>query len=220
MNLQTYFDQYHMTKLGVFITICGFQEIANIFSECKISRSLGGCWRAGLIYEELDIVEIFINNKWVTTHNLPVPASWMSSVFHDGGLYLMKGGRQNSTVFTRNCTSLISSSTKSSGTASTNKEIWRQFQAPGGWGSSVASYLSRLVIIDECERVGGYSVARLWVMATSIGPALDGVVITAATVLKTEKIVVAHHESLYKHFVLNACPDIIIGVASRDSGKG
>ena len=103
-------------------------------------------------------------------------------------------------VFTRNCTSLISSSTKSSGTASTNKEIWRQFQAPCGWGSIVASYLSRLVIIDECERVGGYSVAGSWVMAPNIGPVLDGFGITAATVLKTEEIVVAHQESLYKHY--------------------
>ena len=146
----------------------------------------------GSFYEELDTVEIFINSKWVTTHNLPVPASWMSSAFHDGRLYLMKRGRQNNTVFICNCTSLISSSTKSSGTTSTNKEIWRQFQAPGGWGSSVASYLSRLVIIDEWERVRGYSMAGSWVMVTSIGPALDGDGITAATVLKTEEIVVAH----------------------------
>ena len=70
----------------------------------------------GSYYEELTIVETFINNKWVSKHNLPVTASSMSLAFHDSGLYLMKCGRQNSMVFTRNYTSLISSTTKSSGT--------------------------------------------------------------------------------------------------------
>jgi len=145
----------------------------------------------GSHYEELNVVEVLRRDKWVTVDPLPMQASSMSSTLHDGKIHFMKHGRQSSTVFTCSYTSLMSSSVKSSGAISS--PIWTLFQAPGGWGTTITSHLSRLVIIDEWERVRGYSrTTQSWLKSTSTGPTLDGDGITAATVLKTGEIVIAH----------------------------
>ena len=88
----------------------------------------------GSSHEELDVVEVLQGDKWLMVDPLPAPAALMPSTLHDGKICFLRHGRQDSTVFTCSCTSLISSCSKSSGNSSTDRPLWQQFQAPGdGW---------------------------------------------------------------------------------------
>ena len=144
--------------------------------------------------ENIDVVEVLQEDKWLMVDLLPEPACGMCSTLHDGKLCFMSRGYHGSTVFTCNCTSLISLCSKSSGNSSTDRPLWRQFQAPGGrCNTSVASCSSRLVFIDDWGRVRGYSrMTRSWLTTTSIGPTpyRDGN--TAAAVLNTGELILAH----------------------------
>ena len=142
--------------------------------------------------EDLEVVEVLLEDKWVAVDSLPIPASWMRSTLHDGKLCFMKHGRKGSTVFTCSCTSLISSNSKTSGNSSTDRPLWQQFQAPDRWGGTVVSWSSRLAFIDEWGRVRGYSsIAQSWLTASPTGPTPNEVYI-AATVLNTGELILAH----------------------------
>ena len=108
-----------------------------------------------------------------------------------------RGFQENSIIFTCSCTSLISSSySKSSGNSSTERPLWQQLPAPGGgWFITIASFSSRLVFIDGCGTVRGYSsMARSWLMANSIGPKPDGAGFIGANVLNTGELIFAHQD--------------------------
>ena len=153
---------------------------------------VAGGW--GSSHEELDVVEVLQGDKWLIVDPLPAPAAWMHSTLHDGKICFLRRGCQDNTVFTCSCTSLISSCSKSSGNSSTDRPLWRQFQAPGGgWSTTIASCSSRLVFIDDRGRVRGYSsMTRSWLTTTSTrsGPCRDGRI--AATVLNTGELILAH----------------------------
>ena len=144
--------------------------------------------------KELDVVEVLQGDKWLMVDPLPAPAAGMHSTLHDGKICFMRHGFFDSTVFTCSCTSLISSCSKYSGNSSTDRPLWQQFQTPssGGW-DTVASYSSRVVSIDGWGRVGGYSsITRSWLMATRTGLTPDRFGSTAATVLNTGELILAH----------------------------
>ena len=146
-------------------------------------------------YEHLDVVEVLQGDKWLIVDLLPVPASGMHSTLHDGKICFMRHWPFKSTVFTHSCTSLISSC----GNSSTNMPLWRQFQAPGERGTIVACS-SRLVFINSCGRVRGYSsITRSWLRATTTGHAPDRDGVIAATVINTGEVLLAHqHKGIYK----------------------
>ena len=145
----------------------------------------------GSNYEDLDVVEVLQGDKWLMVDLLPAPARGMLSTLHDGKLCFMRRGPRESTVFTCSCTSLISSCSKSSGNSSTKRPLWRQIQAPGGWGT-IVSCSSRLVFIDSWGSVRGYSsMTRSWLRATTTGriPHYGAI---AATVINTGEVILAH----------------------------
>ena len=151
----------------------------------------------GSSQEALDVVEVLQGDKWLMVDPLPAPATMMPSTLHDGKICFMRHVRQDNTVFTCSCTSLISSCSKSSGKSSTDRPLWQQFQAPGRWGTAIASCYSRLVFIDDWGRVRGYfSMTRSWLMTTSTGPTPDGR--TAATVLNTGELILADRHGVYR----------------------
>ena len=138
--------------------------------------------------EMLDVVEVLQDDKWLMVDPLPAPADWMLSTLHDRKICFI---RQDSTICTCSCTSLISSCSKSSGDSSTDRPLWQQFQAPGV-GDTIVSCSSRLVFIDYCGSVRGYSsMARSWLTATSTGPTPYKGGSTAATVLNTGEVILA-----------------------------
>ena len=145
-------------------------------------------------HEMLDVVEVLQGDKWLMVDPLPAPAAWMPSTLHDGEICFMRRGRQYNTVFTCSCTSLISSCSKSSGNSSTDRPLWRQFQAPvDEWFTTIASCSSRLVFINNRGRVRGYSsMTRSWLMTTSTGPTPGRTGTIAATVLNTGELILAN----------------------------
>ena len=154
----------------------------------------------GSSYEVLDVVEVLQGDKWLMVDPLPAPGSRMHSTLHDGKICFMRHGDEDNTVITCSCASLISSCSNSSGNSSTDRPLWQQFQAPGGgWGTAIASCSSRLVFIDYQGRVRGYSsITQSWV-TTSTGPPLDGADHTAATILNTGELILAHeHGGVYR----------------------
>ena len=146
--------------------------------------------------EMLDVIEVLQDDKWLLVDPLPTPADWMPSTLHDGKICFM---RQDSTICTCSCTSLISSCSKSSGDSSTDRPLWQQFQAPDA-GDTIVSCSSRLVFIDYWGRVSGYSsMAGSWLLATSTGPTPDTVGVTAATALNTGEVILAHrYDGVYR----------------------
>ena len=152
---------------------------------------VAGGWDSN--HKLLDVVEVLQWDKWLMVDPLPAPATWMRSTLHDGNICFMRPGRQDSTVFTCSCTSLISSCSKSSGNSSTDRPLWQQFQAPGRWDTTIASFSSRLVSIDDLGRVRGYSsMTRSWLMTTSTGPIHIQITNIAATVLNTGELILAN----------------------------
>ena len=150
---------------------------------------VAGGWHSN--NEKLDVVEVLQGNKWLMVDPLPAPAAMMHSTLYDGRICFM---RQDSTICTCSCTSLISSCSKSSGDSSTDRPLWQQFQAPDKWGT-IVSCSSRLVFIDYRGRVKGYSsMAGSWLSATSTGPTPYGFGFTTATVLNTGEVILAHED--------------------------
>ena len=156
---------------------------------------VAGGWDSHRDGEVLDVVEVLQGDKWLVVDPLPAPGYSMRSTLHDGNLCFVRHGRKDSTVFTCSCTSLISSCSKSSHKSSTDRQLWHQFQAPGGRGTTIASCSSRLVFIDARAKVRGYSsMTQSWLMATSTGPTPDEDGYTAATVLNRGMLILAHRE--------------------------
>ena len=145
--------------------------------------------------KSLDVIEVLQGDNWLTVDPLPAPAGRVHSTLHDGKLCFMRRRLLDSIVYTCSCTSLISSCSKSNGnSSSTDRSLWQQFQAPGGWGTTIVSCSSRLMLIDGHGGVRGYSsMTRSWLMATSIGHTPDSRIgFTAATVLHTGELILAH----------------------------
>ena len=146
---------------------------------------------------ELNVVELLLGDQWSTVDPLPAPCYFMHSTLHDGNLYFMGGGRQDDTVYTCSCTSLISSC----GTNTiTDRPLWRQFKAPRDHTGAV-SYSSRLVSIGGWCIIKAYSsVSQSWVEATSAGDRSDRYTYSvAAAVLPAGELVYAHkYGGVYK----------------------
>ena len=143
---------------------------------------------------KLNVVELLLGDQWSTADPLPAPCFYMCSALHDGSLYFIEGGEQGATVYTCSCTSLISSRGTNT---TTDRPLWRQFKAPGGYPA--VSYSSRLVIIDDMCIIRAYSsVSQSWVKATSTGDRIHGYApFVAAAVLPTGELVCAHEDGVY-----------------------
>ena len=104
---------------------------------------------------ECDVVELLLGDQWSTVDPLPAPCYDVHSTLHDGNLYFMGGWGQRNCVYTCSCSSLISLCMSSNNTT-TDRPLWRQFEAPHSYTAAV-SYSSRLVSIDGVCTIRAYS---------------------------------------------------------------
>ena len=147
----------------------------------------------GSNHEELDVVEVLQGDEWLMVDPLPAPAFAMSSTLHDGELCFLRLGPQDNTAFTCSCTSLISLCSKSSRNSSIDRPLWQKFQAPRERNTTIVSCFSRQVFIDGWGKVRGYSsMTQSGLAVTSTGPTPDKDGSTAATVLNTGELILAH----------------------------
>ena len=100
----------------------------------------------GRNYSNVDVVEVYNGQQWVTTDPLPKGCCYMKSTLHDGFLYLMGGDPQGKSVFQCSVQELIEQATPHPLKQST----WNTIRdAPYKW-CSVATFGGALVA------VGGY----------------------------------------------------------------
>ena len=96
---------------------------------------------------ELHTVEVLLGNLWSTAHPLPTPCSEMRSSLHEGNFYFTGGYKQEDTIYTCSCTSLITSCGLTGNDTSTTTPVWRELQAQDDT-RDIVSYSSRLIIIE------------------------------------------------------------------------
>ena len=141
----------------------------------------------------LHTVEVLLDDQWSTAHPLPTPCSDMRSSLHEGNIYFTGGNRQENTIYTCSCTSLITSCGLTGNDTSTTTPVWRELEAPRGT-VTIVSYSSCLITMDRWRSIIGYSSMRQsWVETTSEGKGEDkDTLYLAAAVLPTGQLVVAH----------------------------
>ena len=142
---------------------------------------------------DLHVVEVLLGDQWSTAHPLPTPCSRMRSSLHEGNFYFTGGDKQENTIYTCSCTSLITSCGLTGNDTSTTTPVWRKLEAPHDT-VAIVSYSSRLITMDERCSIRGYSSMRQsWVETTSEGKREDkDTPDIAAAVLPTGQLVVAH----------------------------
>ena len=155
---------------------------------------------------ELHTVEVLLGNQWSTAHPLPTPCSEMRSSLHEGNFYFTGGYKQEGTIYTCSCTSLITSCGLTGNDTSTTTPVWRELQAPDDT-VAIVSYSSRLIIIDKTRTIRGYSSMRQsWVETTSEGEREDSASsCLAAAVRPTGQLVVAHDGGVYRVTLSGEC---------------
>ena len=155
----------------------------------------------------LHTVEVLLGDQWSTAHPLPAPCWDMRSSLHEGNFYFTGGYRQENTIYTCSCTSLITSCGLTGNDTSTTTPVWRELKAPDDT-VAIVSCSSRLISIDEKFSIRGYSSMRQsWVETTSEGESEDGVTTDyiAAAVLPTGQLVVAHDGGVYRVTLSGEC---------------
>ena len=70
----------------------------------------------------LDTVEVFDGQQWVTADPLPMSCGRMKSTSHDGHYYLMGGWGQDTSVFYTSLQSLVDKATQHFPTSPTNTD--------------------------------------------------------------------------------------------------
>ena len=153
---------------------------------------------------ELHTVEVLLGDQWSTAHPLPTPCHDMRSSLHEGNFYFTGGYKQEDTIYTCSCTSLIASCGLTGNDTSTTTPVWRELQAPDDT-MAIVSYSSRLITVDKWCSIRGYSTMRQsWVETTSEGDRED-VIYLAAAVLPTGQLVVAHDDGVYRVTLSGEC---------------
>ena len=88
----------------------------------------------------LNTVEVFDGQQWVTADPLPKSCSFMNSTFHDGHYYLMGGSGQDTSVFYTSVQSLVDKATQHPPTSPTNTDqpsVWKTLpNTPHQWSST------------------------------------------------------------------------------------
>ena len=146
----------------------------------------------------LHTVEVLLGDQWSTAHPLPTPCYEMRSSLHEGNSYFTGGRGQRNTIYTCSCTSLIASCGLTGNDTSTTTPVWSKLEAPDDT-EAIVSYSSRLIAVDRRCDIRGYStMTQSWVETTSEGKRKDWNLFynpyKAAAVLRTGRLVVAHHD--------------------------
>ncbi len=154
----------------------------------------GGCDSHG---KYLDVVEVLLNDHWMTADSLPSSCWIMQSTFHEGNFYFTGGWDKREILFICSLESLIASASNGRTTPLT---IWRTVTTPTTI-FAIASYLSNLIGIDGYPTVSSYSNrTEEWIETTSEGdePAKEADVWIATAALTTGQLVMANKNGVYR----------------------
>ena len=148
--------------------------------------------------DDLDVVEVLLNDHWMTADSLPSSCISMRSTFHEGSFYFTGGADKERILFICSLESLIASASNGRTTPLT---IWRTVTISTRT-FAIASSLSDLIGIDEYSKVRIYSNKKeKWIETTSEGHGPGqkynyGCIATA--VLSTGQLLVAVGDGVYK----------------------
>ncbi len=148
--------------------------------------------------KDLDIVEVLLNDHWMTADSLPSSCWDMRSTFHEGNFYFTGGANKWQILFICSLESLIASASIGRTTPLT---IWRTVTTPAHT-RAIASSLSNLIVMDGYSTVRFYSnKTEKWIETTSEGDGAGlknnyGMIATA--VLSTGQLLVAVKDGVYK----------------------
>ncbi len=147
--------------------------------------------------EKLDVVEVLLNDHWMTADSLPSSCWDMRSTFHEGNFYFTGGEDKEKILFICTLESIIASASNGS---TRRQTIWRRVATLAGI-LAIVSYVSNLIGIDKYSTIRSYSnKTEEWIETTSEGdrPALKNSVWIATAVLSTGQLLVANRDGLYK----------------------
>ncbi len=148
--------------------------------------------------EELDVVEVLLNDHWMTADSLPSSCWDMRSTFHEGNFFFTGGWDKTEILFICTLESLIASASNGRTTPLT---IWRTVTTPTDI-FAITSSLSTLISIDLYSKVRIYSnKTEKWIETTSEGDGpgqKDNGGYIATAVLSTGQLLVAVRDGMYK----------------------
>ncbi len=157
---------------------------------------VAGGW--GSQYEFLDVVEVLLNDHWMTADSLPSSCRNMRSTFHEGNFYFTGGWGKREILFICTLESLIASASNGRTTPLT---LWWTVTT-STLTFAIASSLSNLIGIDISSKVRIYSnKTEKWIETASEG---DGpghqynIGYIATAVLSTGQLLVAIDDGVYK----------------------
>ncbi len=157
---------------------------------------VAGGW--GSYGQKLDVVEVLLNDHWMTADSLPSSCCDMLSTFHEGNFYFTGGPGKRKILFICSLESLIASASNGS---TRRQTIWRTVTTLTDI-DAVVSYVSNLIGIDEDSTISSYSnKTEEWIETTSEGDRPEqknneGWIATA--VLSTGQLLVASDNGVYK----------------------
>ncbi len=148
--------------------------------------------------EDLDVVEVLLNDHWMTADSLPSSCTDMRSTFHEGNFYFTGGYLKRDILFICTLESVIASASNGRTTPLT---IWRTVTT-STVTLLIASSLSNLIGMDEYSTVRIYSTkTEKWIETTSEGDEpghkYNGGCIATA-VLSTGQLLVVVKDGVYK----------------------
>ncbi len=152
----------------------------------------------GSHHEELDVVEVLLNDHWMTADSLPSSCWNMPSTFHEGNFYFTGGYGKEEILFICTLESVIASASNGRTTPLT---IWRTVTT-STLTYAITSSLSNLIGMDRYSKVRIYSTkTEKWIETTSEGNGPGqknngGCIATA--VLSTGQLLVAVEDGVYK----------------------
>ncbi len=141
-----------------------------------------------------DVVEVLLNDHWMTADSLPSSCVNMQSTFHEGNFYFTGGYGQRAILFICSLESLTASASNGS---TRRQTIWRTVTTLTAI-FAIISYVSNLIGINRHSTIRSYSnKTEEWIETTSEGDRpVDGWKATA--VLSTGQLLVTSDNGVHK----------------------
>ncbi len=150
-----------------------------------------------LLYQDLDVVEVLLNDHWTTADSLPSSCCDMRSTFHEGNFYFTGGGGKREILFICTLESLLASASNG---RTRRQTIWRTVTTLTDI-YAIVSYLSNLIGSHRHSTISSYSnKTEEWIETTSEGdrPELKYGGWIATAVLSTGQLLVANRDGVYR----------------------
>ncbi len=145
-------------------------------------------------FGRLDVVEVLLNDHWMTADSLPSSCRDMRSTFHEGNFYFTGGDGKEKTLFICSLESLVASASNG---RTRRQTIWRTVTTLTAI-LAIISYVSNLIGINKFSTIRSYSnKTEEGIETTSEGDRpVAGWIATA--VLSTGQLLVANEDGVYK----------------------